>query len=118
MRTYKPISSIIYSDKSFLSNRLKDSPYFDFWAFIEHEGEPPMSDFSSGFDLVVPEKKHIHFYGVPSGTIDTDILVNDVEHGFSVLEPERHKICVRIQKSKSFIDWLLYSIHDRPYPTF
>lgn len=106
MRTSTPISSISYNTDSFIVEKLNDlvmRRVIEFWVYINHLGD---TDDSKG---------HKHVYIIPSRQLDTFVLSKefdepDIEH--PDLPPLHFKAIFR---TKSFVDWYLYALHDKDY---
>lgn len=104
MRTYKPLSTISYNSRPFLTctlNSLIDQGIISFWVFIPHHGEGKRKD-------------HIHVYVEPCSTIDTDSMAFRSCFDEPDLTNDKPLSCEPWRKSK-FEDWALYCQHDSAY---
>lgn len=104
MRTSKPVSTISYNSKEFLSlklEELRNAGIISEWYFIQHSPE---------HDEL---KKHIHLYLMPSKMIQTDDLIKEFYEP-DPDKPGKFLTCPRWQSSK-FADWYLYGLHDAAY---
>lgn len=106
MRTSKPLSTISYNTNAYLTSRLDSlfhNKIIQFWAYVPHLGENDEAG----------KKNHIHLYLEPNNRIDTDsLLENFVE--LDITKPTLPLRCLSMRVSR-FMDWYLYSIHDRDY---
>ena len=105
MRTSKPFSTISYNSDKYITSKLNDlvkSGKISFWCAIRHQ---PESD---------EKKSHLHVYINPSCMFQTDDLKSylaevDIDH------PNQPLTCITARPSKTFDDWVLYSLHDKRY---
>lgn len=107
MRTTKPFSTISFNSKKFLvqeCDKMIQDGLICFYAFMPHLAEED------------EKKDHIHLYMIPNGQVDTEKLRE------RLLEPsvnedgtEAKALGCLIMKSSKFVDWYLYSLHDRDY---
>ena len=103
MRTSKPIATISYNTDSFLIHKLNnliDIGVIDFYSFIKHLPEED------------EKKEHKHLFIVPSGLVDTNSLIKELEE-IDDLNDLPLK-CMPFRNSK-FSDWFMYSLHDENY---
>lgn len=104
MRTTKPISTVSYNSKEFLTGVLKNlvkAKKVAFWAFIPHAVEED------------EHKDHIHLYIEPNGKVDTMDLAEMFEE-VDLKHPDKPLKCVDWRSSK-WEDWYLYGLHDVAY---
>lgn len=106
MRTTKPIATISFNTKDYLTlklNELVKAKILSFWAFIEHKPE----DDEGG------KKKHFHVYCEPSKMLQTDDLKEALKE-FDPTNPEKPLGTISFVSSK-FDPWYLYALHDKRY---
>lgn len=105
MRTSKPFSTISYNSDKYITLKLNALVYsgkISFWCAIRHK---PESD---------EKKDHLHVYIVPSAMFQTD----DLKSYLAEVDPDHPKqplTCISARPSKTFDDWVLYSLHDKRY---
>lgn len=103
MKTILPQSTISYNSEEFLRetlNRLVKNGILGFWCFIKHNPEDD------------EKKAHIHLYMEPVNKVDT------AECPKLFWEPDRYGQILKTmtwRTTKSWPDWLWYSIHDKSY---
>lgn len=106
MRTTKPISTISFNSRDYLTlklNELTKAKVISFWSFISHKPE----DDEGG------KKNHIHLYVEPSKMLQTD----DLKEALKEYDPSNPSKPLGVLKwvFSKFSDWYLYSIHDKRY---
>lgn len=106
MRTTKPISTISFNTKGYLTLKLTEltkAKRISFWTFIEHIPE----DDEGG------NKTHYHVYIELSKMTQTDDLKEELKE-FDPEKPDKPKGCISFRSSK-FDDWYMYALHDKRY---
>ncbi len=104
MKTTKPISTISYNTRDFLTftlDGLVGAHKIAFYAFIRHLAEGD------------EKKDHYHLYIEPNGKIDTMDL-QDMLKEIDPAQPDKPLKCVDWRSSK-WEDWYFYGIHDPDY---
>lgn len=104
MRTCKSISTVSFNTESFLESicdKLVADGIFVFYTYIKHLPEED------------ERKPHIHLFLVPSGVCNTERLRD------SFIEPtcDGEPLGCLPFRTSSFVDWYLYSLHDKEYLT-
>lgn len=106
MRTTKPISTVSFNSKEYLTlklNELTKAKVLSFWAFIEHQPE----DDEGG------NKVHYHVYMEPSKMCQTEDLRQEFRE-YDPDKPDKPKGCLTFVSSQ-FGPWYLYVLHDKRY---
>lgn len=105
MRTTKPIATISYNSREYLTLKLEEwrkAKIISWWCYIYHFAE----DDEQGL------KDHIHLYVEPAKMLQTEDLRSDLRE----LDPDHEKPlgCLSWASSK-FDHWYMYVLHDEAY---
>lgn len=106
MRTRMPFSTISFNTPEYLYtklNELRNAGILSEWFYIKHK---PEDDESKG-------KEHMHVYFIPSKTLQTDDIRNELKE-YDPQNPTKPKGTLLMNSSR-FGNWFLYAIHDSDY---